>query len=654
MCGITGILKFDLDEPLDPIRLRQMCRAMVHRGPDDEGEYVDGNVGLSMRRLSIIDVEGGHQPLSNEDGTVWIVFNGEIYNHSALRKDLQARGHLFRSQSDTEAIVHAYEEYGADCVQRLRGMFAFAIWDGRKRQLFVARDRLGIKPLYYHLSDTSFSFGSEIKVLFASGNVRPEFKRNVLPEYLAFGYLSGPETFYEGISKLMPGHYLLIDAERNLRVNKYWEVPSHIVSLDHNEAYYVREYRGLLEQSVSSHMMSDVPIGVFLSGGLDSSAVAALMARTTRTPINTFSVGYSEAQHSELPYAREVARHLKSTHHEVYLSEEEFFQALPIVIWHEDEPVTWPSSVALFFVARLAQQHVKVVLTGEGSDETLAGYSRYAFTLRNGQADRLYRGCVPSAVRDRIRRFVSESSVLGAGSQRKLAHTFLARNGQEWQTFYFDNFFAAFDEEQQRAIIEKTLLKEFRSGSAYASVLSYWNNSQGEMLGRLLCTDIKTYLVELLMKQDNMSMAASVESRVPFLDHHLVEFTTQIPERYQIRGLAGKNVLKKCVRGLLPDSIIHRKKLGFPTPWSTYLAGPRLDTIQGLLNEPRTLRRNLFDSAGVSRLFAEHQSGHRDHSNRIWRLLNLELWHRVCLEAEVPANLYPSAMEAGIGSPRHK
>ncbi len=641
MCGIAGVVEFGRGSAVDPAVLRQMCAAMVHRGPDDEGVRVEGRVGIAMRRLSIIDVAGGHQPVGNEDGTVWIVFNGEIYNHAELRRQLQAKGHIYRTHCDTETIVHLYEEYGRDCVKHLRGMFAFAIWDSHRRVLLVARDRLGIKPLYYRLSADSFVFGSEIKVILAHPGVEARFYRRALPEYLAFGYLSGEETFYDGIRKLMPGHTLEVNEDGAIDMQEYWDLTLAGEPASQGEDYYVEKYRHMLEEAVSSHLMSDVPLGVFLSGGLDSSAVAALMTKIRRAPVETFSVGYSEHAYSELPYARMVAEHLNSSHHEVLVSREDFFGALPNLIWHEDEPIAWPSSVALYFVARLARERVTVVLTGEGSDETLGGYTRYAFTRRNAAFDRFYRALMPSMLRSGIRESISNSKLIGATMRRKLSHTFLALDGESWSSFYFDNFFSAFDANEQRELLTDDFAAEISDGEAYRHVLDYWERSSGEMLQRLLYTDIKTYLVELLMKQDNMSMAASIESRVPFLDHALVEFAANIPAKFQLRGLSGKSILKKAVRDLLPESIIYRPKLGFPTPWSGWMAGQQLDAVEGLLLEKRSMDRQLFKRTAVERLFQEHRARHRDNYDRIWRLLNLELWHRVCLDGdshELPAN----------------
>jgi asparagine synthase (glutamine-hydrolysing) len=634
MCGIAGVMKFGKDVRADSGAVRRMCTAMAHRGPDDDGFYTDGPTGIGMRRLSIIDVAGGHQPISNETDTVWIVFNGEIYNHADLRKDLELRGHRYRTNSDTETIVHLYEEYGRECVHHLRGMFAFAIWDREKRTLFVARDRLGIKPLYYRLTAESFLFGSEIKVIHAYGGVRLDFHFAALPEYLAFGYLSGEETFYDGIRKLMPGHWMELNEAGETRMEQYWDLDVSSTEAAHDERYYVDGYRDLLEQAVKSHLMSDVPLGVFLSGGVDSSAVAALMTKIRQSPIETFSVGYAEETYSELPYARAVAKHLNSLHHEVLVSQTEFFDALPRLIWHEDEPVAWPSSVSLYFVAKLARERVTVVLTGEGSDETLGGYTRYAYTLKNQALDQTYRRAVPGFIRAGVRNLIARSPLIGATVRRKLSHTFLGLDSSSWSSFYFDNFFSAFSEAEQGGLLSQEALQRVSHGAAYAHVLGYWEKSKGELLQRLLYTDIKTYLVELLMKQDNMSMAASIESRVPFLDHVLVEFATRIPRQVQLKGFAGKQILKKAVEDLLPHSILYRPKLGFPTPWSGWLAGARLDSIEKLLLGPRSLERGYFQREAVKRLFDEHRAKHRDHYDRIWRLLNLELWHRVCLEGE--------------------
>jgi asparagine synthase (glutamine-hydrolysing) len=637
MCGICGVMHFDRGCNVEQTALESMNRKILHRGPDDSGFYCSENIGLAMRRLSIIDLQAGHQPVSNEDKTIWIVYNGEIYNHSELRTRLEARGHRYRSKSDTESIVHLYEEYGRDCVRHLRGMFAFVLWDERQRLFFAARDRLGIKPFYYRQDAHSFIFGSEIKSLLAYPGVRAELNREALPEYLTFGYLSGEETFFAGIRKLLPGHILELSESGALRIEPYWDLPSSETGARHPESHYIEGYKGLLEDAVTSHLMSDVPVGVFLSGGLDSSAIAALMTKIRGDAIETFSVGYKEPSFSELPYARTVAEHIGSKHHEVIVSSEEFFDALPKLIWHEDEPLAWPSSVSLYFVARLASEHVTVVLTGEGSDETLAGYTRYAWTLWNERFDRAYRHLAPEQFRHWVREGTANSFWLGPELRRKLKHTFLGRDGGSWASFYFDNFYSAFSAKDQLGLLADT--NGWTPEAPYRNTLRYWENSSGDLIARLLYTDIKTYLIELCMKQDNMSMAASIESRVPFLDHPLVEFAAGIPSHYKISGLTGKCILKSAVRGLLPESIIHRRKMGFPTPFRGWLADRQLALVELMLLEPRSLVRGILRPEAVRRYLAEHRSGEADHSDRIWRLLNLELWHRVFIDCDSDVHL---------------
>jgi asparagine synthase (glutamine-hydrolysing) len=649
MCGICGIFFSDRSWRVQADVLGDMNGRIVHRGPDDGGFFVEENVGLAMRRLSIIDVKSGHQPLANENQDVWIVFNGEIYNHAKLRAELESRGHRYRTHSDTETIVHLYEEYGRDCVKHLRGMFAFAIWDRRKRVLFAARDRLGIKPFYYRWDGRSFLFGSEIKTILAYPGITAEFNRSTLAEYLAFGYITGPETMFAGVQKLMPGHTLELTEEGEPRIERYWDLTTEVDREPRSREYYVKTYRELLDDAVRSHLMSDVPLGVFLSGGLDSSAVAALTKKACGDRIQTFSVGYGEEAFSELGYAREVAEHIGSEHHEVSLSREEFFASLPRLIWHEDEPIVWPSSVSLYFVARLAREKVTVVLTGEGSDETLAGYTRYAWTLLNSRMDGAYRSVTPEALRRLVRSGI-QSGPFGASLHRKLQHTFLVRDGNSWPSFYFDNFFSAFAASEQSELLSPETLAA--TGDAYAGSMHAWERSHGDLLHRLLYTDINSYLIELLMKQDQMSMAASLESRVPFLDHVLVEFTARIPAQHSIAGMAGKFILKQAVEDLLPKSIVYRKKMGFPTPWEYWLAGPQLDDLEQMLLEPRSTERRLFRPAVVKRIFTEHRARARDHGNRIWRLINFELWHRVLIDgepAEAVASQLTSAKPLALG-----
>jgi asparagine synthase (glutamine-hydrolysing) len=632
MCGICGILDFDRRQPVKAEALHSMNAQLAHRGPDDEGSYVSGSVGLAMRRLSIIDLPSGHQPVTNEDRTIWLVYNGEIYNHNELRERLLTQGHRFETRSDTEVIVHLYEQYGRECVRHLRGMFAFVLWDAKQRVLFGARDRLGIKPFYYTTFEGRFLFASEIKALLAFPGVHAELNTAGIPEYLAFGYLSGEQTLFQGIRKLAPAHTLEVNDSGAIRIERYWQLEERPEEKALSFKDYVRGYREKLEEAVSSHLMSDVPLGVFLSGGVDSSAVAALMTRARRSPVQTFSVGYDEVPYSELAYARQVAKHIGSDHHEVIVSQQDFFDALPKVIWHEDEPIVWPSSVALYFVAKLAREHVTVVLTGEGSDETLAGYTRYSWILWNARLGRIYGRLVPNYLRRYIRGVISRDRWLSLPTRKKLDHSFLCRDLSCWEDFYFDNFFSDFTEAEQRFLLADT----FPPGAAYRNTLAHWESSRGDLVRRMLYTDIHTYLVELLMKQDNVSMAASIESRVPFLDHPLVEYAYNIPSGFHTRGLVGKRILKRAVSDLLPHSILYRKKLGFPTPWEFWLSGPRLQSIEQLLLDPRSSARGLFVPEAVRRLFTEHRSKARDHATRIWRLLNLELWSRIFLDGDGP------------------
>ena len=635
MCGICGIFNYERTRPVERSTLATMNRQITHRGPDDEGLFVEGNVGIAMRRLSIIDVKSGHQPLSNETGDIWIVYNGEIYNHEALRKDMQARGHIYRTKSDTESIVHLYEEYGRDCVRHLQGMFAFVIWDQKRRVIFGARDRLGIKPFYYRRENGTFLFGSEIKTILSYPGVTAEFNRGTLGEYLAFGYTSGADTMFSGIHKLMPGHWFELNEAGDWKTEEYWDLRVTPDDGSLPEKHYVDQCRAGLETAVSSHLMSDVPLGVFLSGGVDSSAVAALTKRIRREPVETFAVGYEEEAFSELRYAQEVADHIGTRHHEVRVSKQEFFDALPRLIWHEDEPIVWPSSVALYFVAKLARERVTVVLTGEGSDETLGGYSRYALTRWNARADRIYRGITPSFLRRQVRSAI-QSKALGATLQRRFEHTFLGRDGAHWESFYFDNFYSAFAQSEQAELLTPEATRD--AGDPYSNVMGAWENSSGDLLHKLLYTDIKTYLVELLMKQDQMSMAASIESRVPFLDHVLVEQQMRIPTKYLLEGLSGKKILKRALEDILPHDILYRKKMGFPTPWSRWLRGDQLNDVESMLTSERSQARGLFQVNVLREMFSEHRKNQRDHTDRIWRLMNLELWHRIFIDGEIPSD----------------
>ena len=636
MCGIAGIVHVKGERPSAVIAGR-MTAELHHRGPDATGLREEGRAVLGHRRLSIIDLASGQQPMCNEDGTLWVTYNGEIFNHASLRPGLERQGHRYKSHCDTESILHAYEESGADCVKRFRGMFAFAIWDTKRHTLFAARDRLGIKPFYYYWDGTVFAFASEIKALFKHPAISARLDESLLPEYLSFGFTNDDRTLFAGIRKLMPGHTLTLSVgadQAQLHINQYWDVPAQSEGDElHDDAWWIKECRARLEESIELRLMSDVPLGMFLSGGVDSSAIAAVMSRLVSTPIQTFAVGYSESAWSELGYARQVAKHIGSEHHEVIVGKDDFLNVLPTLIWHEDEPIFWPSSVALYFVSALAARHVKVVLTGEGSDEMFGGYDRYQCYLFNRRCMNVY-GLLPRGLRDLIREQLSTSALLSGSVRRKLAHACVGRR-ENYESLQLDNFYCAFSDEDQRRLLAGGIPG---GQSPYSSVMRYWNASAGRTtIGRMLYTDLKTYLVELLMKQDQMSMACSLESRVPFLDHTFVEFATRVPDRLKIRKGEGKYIVKKAVEDLLPRAIVYRKKMGFPTPFREWLGGRQGEGLLHLLEKGGGLLGEYCDMAEVRRLAASHRSGKVDATDRIWRLLNLQIWGEIFLSGHVSA-----------------
>ena len=611
--------------------LRRMAESIHHRGPDDRGFYQDAHASLAHLRLSIVDLAGGHQPMSNEAGSIWITYNGEIFNHALLRPDLERAGHIYATRCDTETIVHAYEQHGPDCVKLFRGMFAFAIWDAQRKTLFCARDRLGIKPLYYYWDGRVFAFASEIKALLEHPSISPSLEDSLLAEYLGFGYLSGERTLFRNIRQLMPGHHLTLDLRESrpdIQVRQYWEVPEPGENRQgvacQSESDWVSETRRRLEETVRMRLMSDVPLGMFLSGGVDSSAIAALIKRNASGSVKTFAVGYDEAQFSELSYAADVARTLGTDHHEITIGMDQFFDALPGLIWHEDKPITWPSSVSLYFVSKLAAEQVKVVLTGEGSDELFGGYERYRWNALNQKYARMY-GILSRGWRAWIRNTIAGTKLLRASARRKIGHTFIGRD-TGLESLFLDNFYCAFS---------KTELNGLLHGGAarvYDHYLSYWNSRpNAPLLPRMLFADQKTYLVELLMKQDRMSMACSIESRVPFLDHHFLEFAMSIPDHLKIRGATQKYVLKKAVEDLIPSEIIHRKKMGFPTPLRQWLMEPRAEALIGALRRRDGLLADYVDPGELDRLIEQHRTGLIDATDRIWRLLNLQIWGDVFL-----------------------
>jgi asparagine synthase (glutamine-hydrolysing) len=624
MCGIAGFVNVTPPVSNSGVAiLSRMTGVIQHRGRDDSGhsEY-DGRVFLGHRRLSIIDLAGGHQPMTNEDRSIFIVYNGEIFNHSVIRGELVKAGHQYSSHCDTETIIHAYEEFGPACIDRFRGMFSFALWDSGRRRLFCARDRLGIKPFYYYWDGRVFAFASEIKSLLEHPAISPAVEHELLPEYLAFGYNSEERTLFSGIRRLLPGHHLTLDisdSRPSLQIRQYWDVPDSAPDPSLTEPEWIAECRRRLEETVQMRLMSDVPLGMFLSGGVDSSAIAALMKRMVSGRVKSFSVGYAEQEFSELAYARQVSEVIGTEHHEVVIGMDEFFNALPQMIWHEDEPIPWPSSISLYFVSKLAAEQVKVVLTGEGSDELFAGYGRYQFYLWNSAWLNRYR-VVPGPVRGAIRQFIASTDLLSATLRRKLQHTFLGL-GENLESLYIDNFYSALSaREQQR-------LGYAADASPYGNFLRYWNQRpHASPLARMLYVDQKTYLAELLMKQDQMSMATSIESRVPLLDHTFVEFAARVPEDLKLRGTTGKYILKKAVEDLLPHDILYRKKMGFPTPVRQWLMDSKAASLFAILRQKDGLIQSCLEPRAIEDLLDRHQRGLEDATDRIWRLLNLQIW----------------------------
>jgi asparagine synthase (glutamine-hydrolysing) len=626
MCGIVGLVKLDPGARPDEGRLLRMREALHHRGPDAAGLRVSGPAGLGHRRLSIVDVDGGHQPMANEDQSIWITFNGEIYNHAELRPELERRGHRYHSRSDTETILHLYEEEGERCVERLQGMFAFAIWDQAAGRLLLARDRLGIKPLYYAETEQELLFGSEIKAILAAGGVRAALNEQIVPEFLATRFVSGKETFFRGIYKLLPGRTLSWSPREGRKERRYWSLPSEEPDSSGVFADEARDLRETLGATVRSHLMSDVPVGLFLSGGIDSSGLAGLMAPMLREPLRTFSVGFDEREANELDYARLAADAVGAEHREIVVSSREFFERLPQLVWHEDEPIAFPSSVPLYFVSRLAREHVKVVLTGEGADELFLGYNRYRVTAWNDRLGQVYSQLVPGPVRREVSR---RMTVLPRAARRYAGRSFLSLQVNP-RTLFFENFAVFSDALRERILAAQGDI----ASDPYAEGLRCYGEASGDALQRMSATDLQTYLVELLMKQDQMSMAASIESRVPFLDHALVEQVVRMPSSLKLRGWHTKAVLRKALDTVVPRPILSRRKMGFPVPVGRWLRGPFWPLVEEFILGPRAAARGLFAPESLKQLAFEHQSGCANHSDRLWLLMNLEIWHRVFIDRD--------------------
>jgi asparagine synthase (glutamine-hydrolysing) len=638
MCGICGVVSVSPDPPLTRGGLERMRDILLHRGPDGAGLHLGPHVALGHRRLSIVDVAHGSQPMQSEDGRYVLSYNGEIFNHPELKPRLEAQGVRYRTRSDTETLLHLCIAQGERAVEQARGMFAFALWDTHERKLVLGRDRFGVKPLYYSLhADGTLYFASEIKAILAVRGGRPALNHAALPDYLANHAPSGEQTLYEGILRLPAGHTLEWSGGK-IALRKYWDLPdpASAQAADHGgltDASVVAEFRDRLEHAVRIRLMSDVPLGVFLSGGIDSAAITALMSKMVPDQIQSFSVAFQEREANELVYSRLVSERFGTKRHEILISPGDFFRELPRLVWHEDEPLAHPSSVALYFVSKLAAEHVKVVLSGEGSDELLAGYNRYRVTSWNLALGRMYGGVVPRGLRGAFRGAI-RGRARHSPRWAKVGRTFLGRE-PDLDSLYFDNF-AVFDREAIPRLLTDSALERVRGIDPYAAYhAAIAHRRSSSLLSQLLYADAKTYLHELLMKQDQMSMAASLESRVPFLDHPLAEWVTGLPDRFKLRGGTTKWVLRQAMRDLLPEEILARGKMGFPVPIGSWLRGPWQKVTQEFLLSPRATGRGLFAPEYLASLVTEHQRG-LNHSERLWSLVNFEMWCRIFLEGDDP------------------
>jgi asparagine synthase (glutamine-hydrolysing) len=629
MCGICGKLMLDAEAAVSPALVKAMADTIAHRGPDDEGYYVSGPVGLGFRRLSIIDLQTGHQPISNEDDTVWIVFNGEIYNYQELRDLLLSKGHVFKTRTDTEVIVHLYEEFGPKCLEKLQGMYGLAIWDTKARSLLLARDRVGIKPLYYCLTGKSLVFGSEIKAILADPSVKREIAPELIDRFLTFLYMPGEETLLAGIKKLAPGHYLLIK-DGKPEVRQYWDLdlvePSRKISLADAEA----ELQSLLAKTVELHMIADVPVGVLLSGGVDSTAVLSLAVDGTDKKISTFTVGFSGGEVAdERPYARLAAERYGTQHYDMTITAKDFAAFIPRYVWHMEEPVCEPPAIAMYYVSKLARNHVKVLLSGEGGDEAFAGYSNYRNLV---WLERLKQG-IPSLNRTFARGLSFANSLFHSPRVAKYAPLLNDR----FPEYYYSCTSNPYRYSGNR--LGETYSTGFASGIDREHSLEPVRRLQAKvrsrnMLDAMLYIDTKTWLPdELLIKADKMTMANSVELRVPLLDHKVLEFATSLPSNYKLNGFKTKYILKKAMAQKIPVEIRDRKKTGFPVPYESWLRNDLKDVVWGVLTDRKTIDRGYFGKNAIEGLLRANASG-ANYSKEIFSLLNLEIWQRTFLEQE--------------------
>ena len=624
MCGIAGMVQTHPDGALDNATVHRMCEAIVHRGPDDEGIFVKAGVGLGMRRLSIIDLAGGHQPVFNEDKTIWIVFNGEIYNFPELRDELEKRGHRFYTRTDTEVIVHLYEDLGAECVTKLRGMFALALYDERRGKLLLARDRLGKKPLHYALAGNRFLFGSEIKSILAVAPELASVNHEALLQYMYFGYIPDPITAFLPIQKLPPGHLLELEAGQ-VRVRQYWDLPEYGTHPPRSDEECLEELEWRLAEAVRIRLISDVPLGALLSGGTDSSTVVALMARASSKPVKTFSIGFGHDDFNEARYARIVAKHFGTEHHELIV-EPNILETVETLTSSLEEPFGDSSMLPTYYVSCMARKHVTVALSGDGGDEIFAGYDRYGINLRRNAFGRVPRWA-GRLFRKRIYPWLPKNM-----RGRRLAYNM----SLPWRERYVDSisFLPLF--ERDIPLLSDEFREILRTGGDPESVMfRYFDQAPAkDPVDQMLYVDTKTYMVgDILTKVDRMSMATSLEVRVPILDHMFVEWATGLPVEWKLRGGQQKYIFRKLAERVgVPHEALYRPKQGFAMPLVHWIRHELKDLILSVLLEPRTLQRGYFNPQGVRQLLDEHFRGHRDHSGGIWRLLMLELWHRNFLE----------------------
>ena len=624
MCGIAGLVDARPAARADPDLVRRMLQTIVHRGPDDSGLHEGGRAVIGARRLKIIDLAGGHQPIGNEDGTVWVAYNGEIYNHAAIRHELERLGHRFATRCDTEVIVHAWEEYGDRFVDRFQGMFAFALWDGRANRLVLVRDRLGIKPLYYAWDGSRLVFGSEIKALLASGLVAREVDLQALYHYIGYEFVPAPATMFRGVRKLPAGHMLVLEGA-TLDVRRYWDVSYEPQAMSEEEQ--IAGIRRLLQEAVTKRLMSDVPLGVFVSGGLDSTAVLAYAREATSAPIPTFTIGYQDASFSEWDFARRVARHYGSDHHEI-LIEAVTPELLEAAVWHLDEPMTDLSSLPFWILSKHARSHVTVCLSGEGGDEVFVGYDRFIASKLNETVYALLPAGVRRLVERAVRRLPDQEQKKGAINllRRFVEGAALAADGGHMRWQYFSS------PAQEAALFAPGLLDSV-ARDPFEPVRRHRDRLQGaDRLSQECYVDLRLTMADsVLMKVDKMSMAHALEVRVPFLDHALVEFVARIQSDRKFPRLRTKAIYRKAMRGILPDFVLDRGKQGYSLPIKHWLRTELRSYMTTLLNESPLIREH-FDLPYVNTLIGEHLRRTHNHNHVLWALINVALWHRRFIE----------------------